>query len=48
MRAVTSEGRRTNKLDSMLLNGNNVAILVPGATPEDAAQSYVGPKPAAR
>lgn len=43
---VMADGsRRVTKVDSVLLNGSNVAILVPGATPEDAAQKYVGPKP---
>ncbi|KAL8160606.1 hypothetical protein V2J09_002143 [Rumex salicifolius] len=29
---ITSEGRRITKLDQILLNGNNIAILVPGAS----------------
>uniref|UniRef100_A0A061QZM9 U6 snRNA-associated Sm-like protein LSm5 n=1 Tax=Tetraselmis sp. GSL018 TaxID=582737 RepID=A0A061QZM9_9CHLO len=33
---VTPEGRKVNYLDQILLNGNNVAILVPGGKPEDA------------
>ena len=45
--AATPEGRRTTRLDSMLLTGNNVAILVPGSSPEDAALAFVGPKPSA-
>lgn len=28
------EGKRITKLDSILLNGNNISILVPGASPE--------------
>ena len=32
---ITSEGKRVTKLDQILLNGNNVALLVPGgAGPE--------------
>ena len=27
---TTSEGRRVTKLDQILLNGNNIAMLVPG------------------
>lgn len=27
----TSEGRRVTKLDQILLNGNNIAMLVPGS-----------------
>jgi len=43
----TSGGeRKTTKLDHILLNGTNVALLVPGSSPEDAAAMYVGPKPA--
>lgn len=33
---VTSEGKRAIKRDQILLNGNNVAILVPGGDPEKA------------
>lgn len=29
------EGKRVNKLDSLLLNGNNIAMLIPGGTPTD-------------
>lgn len=29
-REITPEGRRETKLDQILLNGNNIAILVPG------------------
>jgi U6 snRNA-associated Sm-like protein LSm5 len=32
---ITAEGRRVTKLDQILLNGNNIAILVPGGSPED-------------
>eukprot|EP00741_Cyanophora_paradoxa_P002178 tig00000553_g2111.t1 len=31
----TPEGRRLTKLEQILLNGNNVAILVPGAEPPE-------------
>uniref|UniRef100_A0A7I4BU89 U6 snRNA-associated Sm-like protein LSm5 n=2 Tax=Physcomitrium patens TaxID=3218 RepID=A0A7I4BU89_PHYPA len=31
---ITSEGRRITKLEQILLNGNNIAILVPGGGPE--------------
>jgi len=31
---ITSEGKRVTKLDQILLNGNNVALLVPGGSPE--------------
>jgi U6 snRNA-associated Sm-like protein LSm5 len=30
---ITPEGRRATKLDEILLNGNNVAIMVPGGQP---------------
>ncbi|CAI7907540.1 unnamed protein product [Closterium sp. NIES-54] len=30
----TLEGSRVTKLDQILLNGNNIAILVPGGSPE--------------
>ncbi|KAG0492939.1 hypothetical protein HPP92_006337 [Vanilla planifolia] len=32
---ITAEGRRITKLDQILLNGNNIAILVPGGSPDD-------------
>ncbi|XP_010482156.1 PREDICTED: sm-like protein LSM5 [Camelina sativa] len=32
---ITAEGRRVTKLDQILLNGNNIAILVPGGSPDD-------------
>mmetsp|Transcript_12507 Transcript_12507/g.15523 ORF Transcript_12507/g.15523 Transcript_12507/m.15523 type:complete len:84 (+) Transcript_12507:215-466(+) len=32
---MTPEGKRKNKLDQILLNGNNICILVPGGSPED-------------
>ncbi|KAI3899716.1 hypothetical protein MKW92_022140 [Papaver armeniacum] len=31
---ITAEGRRVTKLDQILLNGNNIAILVPGGSPD--------------
>ncbi|XP_065835024.1 U6 snRNA-associated Sm-like protein LSm5 [Oscarella lobularis] len=33
---TTSEGRRVTKLEQILLNGNNVAMLVPGGEPPEA------------
>lgn len=30
----TTEGTRVTKLDQILLNGNNIAILVPGGKPD--------------
>mmetsp|Transcript_24232 Transcript_24232/g.49213 ORF Transcript_24232/g.49213 Transcript_24232/m.49213 type:complete len:86 (-) Transcript_24232:88-345(-) len=35
---ITSEGKRITRLDSILLNGNNVALLVPGGDPNYAAK----------
>ena len=32
---VTPEGKVAHRLDSILLNGNNIALLVPGKSPED-------------
>lgn len=34
--AVTPEGRVSTRLDTILLNGNNIAVLVPGGAPDDA------------
>ncbi|KAL0001250.1 hypothetical protein SO802_015031 [Lithocarpus litseifolius] len=31
---ITTEGRQITKLDQILLNGNNIAILVPGGSPD--------------
>ena len=31
---ITPEGRQATKLDQILLNGNNIALLVPGGDPE--------------
>lgn len=36
--------RKINKLDSILLNGNNITMLVPGSSPEEAALVGIGPK----
>mmetsp|Transcript_50008 Transcript_50008/g.131841 ORF Transcript_50008/g.131841 Transcript_50008/m.131841 type:complete len:84 (-) Transcript_50008:226-477(-) len=33
---ITADGKRTTKLDQILLNGNNVALLVPGGDPSQA------------
>jgi U6 snRNA-associated Sm-like protein LSm5 len=30
----TAEGRRITKLDTILLNGNHISMLVPGGEPE--------------
>lgn len=32
----TAEGRKTNKLGQTLLNGNNIAMIVPGRGPDDS------------
>mmetsp|Transcript_7578 Transcript_7578/g.18810 ORF Transcript_7578/g.18810 Transcript_7578/m.18810 type:complete len:96 (+) Transcript_7578:98-385(+) len=32
----TPEGKKTTKLDQILLNGNNIAVLVPGGKPDDS------------
>jgi U6 snRNA-associated Sm-like protein LSm5 len=34
---VTPAGRVVTKLDTILLNGNNIAVLVPGGAPEEMA-----------
>lgn len=34
---TTPEGRVINRLDNILLNGNNIAVLVPGGQPDDLA-----------
>ena len=31
----SSEGVKTTQMDQILLNGNNIAVLVPGGKPED-------------
>ena len=33
---ITADGKRITKLDQILLNGNNVALLVPGGDPGQA------------
>jgi len=33
---ITAEGKKTNKLDQILLNGNNIAVLVPGGSPDES------------
>lgn len=32
----TAEGTQITRLDQILLNGNNIAVMVPGGKPEDA------------
>lgn len=32
----TPQGKITNRLDQILLNGNNIALLVPGRSPDDS------------
>ena len=44
---TTPEGRRKTQVEQVLLNGNNVVMLVPGSSPEEAAAHVPGPKPAA-
>eukprot|EP00667_Euglena_gracilis_P027711 EG_transcript_34490 len=44
----TSEGRRSTKLDQILLNGNNVTMVVPGSDgPENPPQPPPPPPPSA-
>lgn len=31
----TAEGKKVTHLDQILLNGNNIAVLVPGGKPEE-------------
>lgn len=31
---ITPEGKKVTKLESILLNGNNIAMLIPGGSPE--------------
>lgn len=45
---TTPDGKRKTHVEQVLLNGNNVVLLVPGSSPEEAAASYTGPKPAGR
>ena len=35
IRQMTPEGKRVTKLDQILLNGNNIALLVPGGMPDE-------------
>lgn len=47
---VLADGsKRSSHQDSLLLNGNHVALLVPGSSPEDAAAAALaaraGPAP---
>ena len=37
--------KKISELDSILLNGNNIAMLIPHSSPEDAAKRVVGPQP---
>mmetsp|Transcript_12657 Transcript_12657/g.32324 ORF Transcript_12657/g.32324 Transcript_12657/m.32324 type:complete len:93 (-) Transcript_12657:216-494(-) len=39
---TTPEGKKTTKLSQILLNGNNIALLVPGGGPEEAAAAEAG------
>mmetsp|Transcript_22854 Transcript_22854/g.67980 ORF Transcript_22854/g.67980 Transcript_22854/m.67980 type:complete len:97 (-) Transcript_22854:490-780(-) len=32
---VTPDGKKETRLEQILLNGNNIAVLVPGGKPED-------------
>lgn len=34
---ATPEGKRITQLDQILLNGNSIAVLVPGGKPDDVA-----------
>jgi U6 snRNA-associated Sm-like protein LSm5 len=36
---MTPEGKRVTKLDQILLNGNNIALLVPGGMPDEEEAS---------
>lgn len=33
---LTPEGKKESRLEQILLNGNNIAVLVPGGKPDDA------------
>eukprot|EP00940_MAST-03C_sp_MAST-3C-sp2_P000633 g633.t1 len=33
---ITAEGKKKTHLDQILLNGNNIAMMVPGGDPEEA------------
>ena len=43
---TTPEGKRKTQVEQVLLNGNNVVLLVPGSSPEEAAAHLPGPQPA--
>jgi len=44
---MTIEGRRSTKLDQILLNGNNICMLVPGSDgPDHLPQAPAPPAPA--
>ena len=34
---TTPEGKKVTKLDQILLNGNNIAVLVPGGKPDETS-----------
>ena len=34
---ITADGKQATKLDQILLNGNNIALLVPGGEPESTS-----------
>ena len=36
---MTPEGRRVTKLDEILLNGNNIAMLIPGGEYPNSVQA---------
>ncbi len=38
---ITPEGKRATRLDQILLNGNNIAILVPGGDPESGGSASI-------
>jgi U6 snRNA-associated Sm-like protein LSm5 len=43
---LTAEGRRSTKLDQILLNGNNICMLIPGSDgPENPPQPPAPPAP---
>jgi len=37
---LSDGSKRESKLGSMLLNGNNICLLIPGSSPEDAKLAY--------
>jgi len=36
---ITPEGKRATRLEQILLNGNNIALLVPGGDPEQQLEA---------